>query len=349
MWAIGAVTLVLSWLLTPLWTAIAGKKMLDVPNRRSSHVRPTIRGGGLAIVLTSLCSICWAAYRYGLDVRLLAALGGGAAVALIGFMDDRYGMPISVRVLVHVVASIWAVWLLGGIPGLPIGSAVVANAAACLLLVWFTNLFNFMDGIDGLAASQAAFVFLAGATVCAARGLGSVQYCAIILGCSSLGFLGWNWPPARVFMGDVGSCFLGFSFGVLALATGRTYPARWWSWIVLLAVFGTDATLTLLRRILRGAAWYESHRTHAYQHAAQRWGSHSRVTLTIALVNVAWLFPLAWGACIWPKVGPLFALVAVAPLVYVAFRYGAGQDTSTTEVPCSEPGVPCGRRAARQL
>jgi Fuc2NAc and GlcNAc transferase len=133
-------------------------------------------------------------------------------------------------------------------------------------------------------------------------------------------------------MGDVGSGFLGFVFGVLAIASAKERPLLSWPWLILLSVFIVDSTVTLIRRLIRGTLWYEAHCSHAYQHAARRWGSHSRVTVTIAAVNVAWLFPLAWGACVWPGLGPLFALVALAPLVYLAFRYDAGQDTSAAPV-----------------
>jgi Fuc2NAc and GlcNAc transferase len=137
-------------------------------------------------------------------------------------------------------------------------------------------------------------------------------------------------------MGDVGSGFLGFVFGVLAIASAKERPWMLWPWLILLSIFIVDSIVTLLRRLLTGARWYQAHCSHAYQHAARRWGSHSKVTLTIAAVNVAWLFPLAYGACVWPAAAPLFAVVALAPLVYTAFRYDAGQDTSATEAVCSE-------------
>ena len=133
-------------------------------------------------------------------------------------------------------------------------------------------------------------------------------------------------------MGDVGSGFLGFVFGVLAISSAKERPWLIWPWLILLAVFFVDSTLTLTRRFISGARWYEAHCSHAYQHAAQRWGSHSRVTLTIAAVNVVWLFPLVLGAWLWPMIAPLFAMVALAPLVYVALRHDAGRSKRVTEV-----------------
>jgi Fuc2NAc and GlcNAc transferase len=141
-------------------------------------------------------------------------------------------------------------------------------------------------------------------------------------------------------MGDVGSGFLGFVFGVLAIASIKERPWLLWPWLILLAAFIVDSMLTLTRRVVTGAQWYEAHCSHAYQHAARRWGSHSRVTLTIMAINVTWLFPLAYGSCIWPSFGPLFALVALAPLVYIASRFDAGRDTTATEASYSNRKTP---------
>jgi Fuc2NAc and GlcNAc transferase len=160
-----------------------------------------------------------------------------------------------------------------------------------------------------------------------------------VLATASAGFLVWNWPPAKIFMGDVGSGFLGFVFGVLAIASAKERPWLLWPWLILLSVFIVDSTVTLLRRLITGSQWYEAHCSHAYQHAARRWGSHSKVTSMTAVVNVAWLFPLAWAACSWPAAGPLFAALALIPLVYEAFRYHAGQRGHATEVVYNEPKV----------
>jgi len=133
-------------------------------------------------------------------------------------------------------------------------------------------------------------------------------------------------------MGDVGSGFLGFVFAILALSSAKERPWLLWPWLILLSVFIVDASVTLLQHLVSGARCWQAHCTHAYQHAARRWGSHSKVTLTVAAVNAAWLFPLAWGACVWPALGPLFAIFALTPLVYIAFRNSAGKNPSATEV-----------------
>jgi Fuc2NAc and GlcNAc transferase len=239
-----------------------------------------------------------------------------------------------VRLLIQFAAAGWALWQLNGIGPLHLGWIIwdwgwVGQAVALVGLVWMINLYNFMDGIDGLAGVEAVCASGLGGLLLARSGLGEA---VLALGGASAGFLVWNWPPAKVFMGDVGSGFLGVVFGVLAIASAKERPWLVWVWLILLAVFVVDSTLTLIRRLIAGARWYEAHCCHAYQHAARRWGSHSKVTLAMMAVNLGWLFPLAWGAFVWPAFGPLFAGVALAPLVYVAFRYDAGQDTPSPKV-----------------
>lgn len=134
-------------------------------------------------------------------------------------------------------------------------------------------------------------------------------------------------------MGDVGSAYLGFVLGVMVLATSAEGPLNLWVWLILLAVFITDATVTLLRRLLRGERWYEAHRTHAYQHAARRFGSHRKVTLAVGALNVLWLLPLAGAACIFPGHGWWLAVVAYLPPLLLAIRFGAGK------APAADPVV----------
>jgi Fuc2NAc and GlcNAc transferase len=152
------------------------------------------------------------------------------------------------------------------------------------------------------------------------------------LAAASAGFLVWNWPPAKIFMGDVGSGFLGFVFGLFALSSYQERPSLLWTWLILLSVFVVDSTLTLIRRLVSGERWYEAHCAHAYQHAARRYGLHSKVTLAVAAINAAWLFPLAWLASIRSDRAPLIAVAAVVPLIYTAFRYKAGQNAKLPEI-----------------
>ena len=321
------------------------QKVLDIPNGRSSHAVPIPRGGGVSIVVVFLLAVLLFAQRGAISNSLSWALiGGGLAVSGVGFLDDHFPVPARLRLLMHFAAGGWALWQLNGVGPLALGWTTwdwgwVGQLVALVGLVWMINLYNFMDGTDGLAGLEALCAGGLGGLLLAWGGLGGLASCALTLAAASAGFLTWNWPPAKIFMGDVGSGFLGFVFGVLAIASAKERAWLLWPWLILLAVFIVDATVTLIRRLIAGERWYEAHCSHAFQHAARRWGSHSKVTLTIAAVNIIWLFPFALGACVWPGFGPLLALVAVAPLVYAAFRLDAGQVTSAPKSLCPEEKV----------
>jgi glycosyltransferase WbpL len=264
--------------------------LLDVPNERSSHTVPTPRGGGLAIVAVVLAGVALLALNHRVEARLAVALGGGAVVGAVGWLDDRRGLAAGVRLLAHAAAAVWAVVWLGGMPSLTIGVGSVnlgwAGALlAVLALLWATNLYNFMDGIDGLAASEAVTVGLAGAILLARADL-SLSLVALLLACAAAGFLVWNWPPAQIFMGDVGSGFLGFAFGTLAVASENAEALPAFVWLILLGAFFADATVTVVRRMARGERWYRAHRSHAYQRAVQAGCSHSQVTSGVVTLNV---------------------------------------------------------------
>jgi len=288
--------------------------LLDRPNERSLHSVATPRGGGLAIVLVVLTGIVVMAFRGALPIATAVALaGGGALVAGVGFLDDRRGMPARVRFGIHLLAAAWAVWWLGGMTELTIGAsrALVGWAGTLLALatiVWATNFYNFMDGIDGLAAGEAVTVGVAGALL-VGHSSSPLAGLAILIAGASAGFLVWNWPPARIFMGDVGSGFLGFMFAALALASENAGDLPALVWLILLGVFFADATITLVRRMLRGDRWYHAHRTHAYQRIVESGWPHRRVTLLVLLLNTA-LAGLAWGAISEPRRLPLQVFVA---------------------------------------
>jgi Fuc2NAc and GlcNAc transferase len=191
--------------------------------------------------------------------------------------------------------------------------------------VWLLNLYNFMDGIDGIAGTECLTVCAGGVALAALqqRWDGTMLVPAI-LGAAALGFLIWNVPPARIFMGDAGSGFLGMMLGVLALDAAHLAPGSLWCWLILLAVFTTDATVTLVRRVLRGARPHEAHRTHAYQHASRQFRGHRPVIIAVATLNIGWLFPLALAVQAAKLDGAFALLIACAPLVWLAFRYNAG-------------------------
>ena len=297
--------------------------VLDVPNARSSHARTTPRGGGLAIVIATMLTLTVLAVVGLLGLKLWAALtGGGLAIAFIGSLDDLRPVSAALRLSVHFAAGLWAIAWLGGLPGL----GHFGELLALLGIVWVLNLFNFMDGIDGLAASEAVFIALGAIAPMLLCGAGAeVVAASLVLGGATLGFLVWNWPPARIFMGDVGSGYLGYVIAVLALASAASSPSAVWVWLILGAVFFVDATVTLLRRVARGASPHEPHRTHAYQWLARRWRSHAKVTIAVGLVNVLWLLPCAILAAVRPARLAWMLALALTPLVALAVAAGAGR------------------------
>lgn len=330
---LGALVFAAAALLTGLVRRFAlASGLVDIPNPRSSHTRATARGGGLAVVLAATAGLIGLFIVGVVSQRLLLVVAiGGALVAVVGFLDDRYSLPAGVRFTVHALATAWALGWLGGLPPLQFGHHLVKLGAAGYLIgalgiLWVLNLFNFMDGIDGLAASEAVFITGAvGLTGLVGARMDAVPAAACVIALATGGFLCWNWPPARVFLGDVGSGYLGYVIGVLALASARTDPVALWVWLILGGVFFVDATATLCRRVLRGERASEAHRSHAYQWLARRWGSHSKVTVAALAVNLVWLLPWATLTAKFPTYGALSVLAALAPLTVLAVGLGAGR------------------------
>jgi Fuc2NAc and GlcNAc transferase len=279
-----------SWLLTGAVRRYALRsEMLDVPNERSLHRTPIPRGGGLAVALVTLSGLAAAALLSKIPAEVAWGLGvGGALVAAVGWLDDRRGVSASVRAMVHAVAACWAAYWIWG----ELGPGAVAGVVC---IIWAINLYNFMDGIDGLAGAEAGSVGIIAGVLLLLGGRGDLAVVALLMAAAATGFLGWNWPPARIFMGDVGSGFLGFMFGALSLLAGRSGALPLALCLLVAGVFAFDATVTLLRRMARGERWHQAHRSHAYQRLVQAGSSHAEVTGGVLLVNLA-LGVLAWLA-----------------------------------------------------
>ena len=310
-------------------------KILDLPNHRSSHTCPMPRGGGLAIFLAFAAASFALCIGNLLDVKTtVTLLAGGGAIGMVGFLDDRWDLRARTRLTVHLAAAVLVVVMLGGLPEDQLvrwGMAPVwaGSIFTVLVIVWGTNLFNFMDGIDGIAASEAIFFSVAGAWLTWPSGDLGMSVALLSVAAATLGFLAWNWPPARIFMGDVGSGFLGFMITALAILASRRGGTPIEVWPILGGVFVVDATTTLIRRILRGDAFMEPHNMHAFQHLARRFNSHTRVTLMVIAVNVLWLFPWAYFVNQHPGNGPLCVAAALLPLVVAALVLGAGKCASS--------------------
>jgi Fuc2NAc and GlcNAc transferase len=307
---------------------------MDIPNERSSHQTPTPRGGGLSFVATSIVGFLLLALNSTLDrVNLLALCCAGMIVAIAGHLDDRQKISgATIRLVLHAIS---AIVLIVGI-GFPsqillfdqtINTGIVGSILGVIYLMWLLNLFNFMDGTDGIAASEAIFVCLAGA-ILNHHVLSGINHsaAAVVLAASIFGFLLYNWSPAEIFMGDVGSGYLGIAIGGLSLMAAKQQHEILWLWIILLGVFVSDATVTLIRRLLRKQKPHVAHRSHAYQHLAIRFDSHAKVSLFVLAINVAWLFPIAFLVANADIPAVTGVLVAYLPLIIAMYAFGAGKD-----------------------
>lgn len=320
-----------TWVLTALLRRYAlAKSLLDVPNARSSHQLPTPRGGGVAFVLSFTLALGWLWWEGQLEATATVALLGGAGlIAVIGFMDDHGHIAARWRLLGHFVAAGWGLAWLGGLAPVELMGQVIDFGVAgwvlgALYCVWLLNLYNFMDGIDGIASIEAISVCLGAALLFGLHGDVSRIALPLLLGASVAGFLLWNFPPAKIFMGDAGSGFLGMVLALFSLRDAWAAPHNLWVWVILLGVFVVDATFTLCRRLARREKVYQAHRSHAYQHAARHHRGHLPVTLAVAAINVFWLLPMAYWV-VHGLGGVLGMAIAYAPLVALAVWYHAGK------------------------
>lgn len=312
------------------------QNILDIPNHRSSHSLPTPRGGGIAFVIVFL--LCTALLNYLRYVNHWTATGfivGGLFVACLGFLDDLTPVSAIKRLACHFIVSALTLFCLGGLPAItllgftPDLNNLLLNTLAVLYLVWFLNLYNFMDGIDGLAAVEAVSICLGGVLIYFLQNESTYIFLPLVLAFSVTGFLCWNFPIARIFMGDAGSGFLGLIIGLLSIQASHVHPELFWSWLILAGVFIVDATVTLIRRSLAGEKFYEAHRTHGYQHAKDLLKKHFNVTIGILAINIIWLLPLAalvGSRCLDGFTG---LLIAYIPLVVLALQFRSGCNHSS--------------------
>lgn len=306
--------------------------LIDRPDFRRAHHHPVPRAGGVGFVICFLVAIVLLVWADKLSVTLFNALFfGGGSIAIIGLLDDMGYVAISLRLLWHIITSSLALWLLGGPPVLALGSWTLSSGYLTtvlfiLYLSWLTNLYNFMDGIDGLAALEAISVCLLMIFIYTICGFYEHIYPLWVLAVAVMGFLIWNFPRAKIFMGDVGSGFLGLIFGLLSLNAASLNSNLFWSWLILLGVFIVDATLTLAWRIAQKKDVRRAHCDHAYQHAAVYYRRHPPITLFITAINCLWLFPLAlMVGC--DVIDPTIGLCAAyLPLIALAMYFGAGNN-----------------------
>ena len=302
--------------------------IVDRPNERSSHEVPTPRGGGLAVIVVLL--VAW-----------VLSLGDNVAshqwliiatifIGFISWIDDLRGLSPALRLISQFIAVSMVFWLMpssalyfhGLIP------FWLDNLIAILLWVWFLNLFNFMDGIDGITAVESSGI---GLGVFLLMTIGGAQMVHGLLGLSvaaaALGFLWWNWQPAKIFLGDVGSVPLGFLLGwlLLEILASPIWPAA----LILPLYYLADATITLIRRALRGEKVWRAHREHYYQQAAKRGLSHGQISLCIAATNII-LIGLAVLSITHPVPAIIVAVILVGGLLLFMQGTNSSRDQKET-------------------
>ena len=310
--ALGVSTGLLACLTTRLLIPLlAHREVLDHPNERSSHRVPTPRGGGIAVVGSVL--LAWTVLARGGSVPsgVFGIALGAVLLAAVSWLDDLRGLSPVVRLLAQAAAVAIGLFVLPG-PQEPLHLAAIG-----LVWIWWINLFNFMDGIDGLAGSEAAAIG-AGLLLFASVGVGAdpaLRALAAAVTGAAVGFLVWNWSPARVFLGDVGSVPLGYVLGFLLL--GLALRGHWRVALILPLYFLADATITLARRLVRGERVWEAHREHFYQQAVRRGLGHAAVVKRViaadlVLLGCGWAAENGWSATALAASGATVAILLTA-------------------------------------
>lgn len=298
------ILLVISFSLTYFIKNYAIKKsLIAIVNERSSHSVPTPHGGGIAIAITWFIGLFYLYFMNEIELNLFYALLFGTVISIVSFFDDIYELSPKLRLFVQATVAIGGLYSLGGFETLTFGifdisNPILTNVFAFFMIIWFINLYNFLDGINGYAGSQAVFLSLAGFVL-----FGGNHF--LVLAMAVLGFLYWNWNKAKIFMGDVGSTLLGYNIAIFTIYYVNQEPSNFWIWIILFGVYWFDATLTLIRRKLNKEKLSQAHKKHAYQRLTQSGWSHYKVTNWSIIVNII-----------------LFIIVYFVTNIFVAFILG---------------------------
>lgn len=279
--------------------AIKNSLLAEV-NERSSHSAPVPHGGGIAIALTWFLGLTYLFFSHQINQYLYYALMAGIIISVISYIDDRVELSAKFRLGAQALVAVMGLYFLGGFEKIDlffftVDNQIITNLFAFIMIIWFINLYNFLDGIDGYAGSEAIFLCISGYIL-----FGGDHF--LVLVSATMGFLVWNWHKAKIFMGDVGSTLLGYNVAIFTLYYANEVSTNFWIWIVLFGLFWFDATLTLFRRYRNKEKLSLAHKKHAYQRLTQSGWSHSKVVIYAIFVNLI-----------------LFGLVYFLSNVFVAF------------------------------
>ena len=310
-----------------LYEKIANKlKIVSNPNFRTLHEEPIPRGGGFVFSISFILVIFISWKHFQLSDTLVFILGvGGGLAALFGFIDDVKNIRARVKLGIQFMLSGGVIFLLYSENLLLLSwmPNFITIPAFLFGMVWMMNAYNFMDGVDGMAASGAIFASLTLALVLLiGDGSDTLIPIFIVIASTVSGFIVFNWPPATIFMGDAGSVFLGFTFGSLFLFTTINGELSIWNWLMVFGYFFSDTTVTQIVRVISVKKWYLAHRSHAYQNIARITKSHSKVTVGVIMYDVIWILPLTVWSVLEPEMAPILAMAAIAPALVVSFKYG---------------------------
>jgi len=306
--------------------------IMDVPNSRSSHTEPIPRGAGITFFLSFNLVLGLLIWQNQIALNyILPVVIGGPVILILGYWDDLQSLSAKVRLFFHFGAAVFVFFLISNgfskavtISFLPQWPWLTAGFCV-FFIAWFINLYNFMDGADGLATS----IGMVGAGLIAIlsfmAGNKDLAIIYVVLAYSLAGFLIFNWNPAKVFMGDSGAYYLGYIFGSLALVSKMYYDSSLYVHLIIFGLFIVDATWTLVRRIVRMEYVFKAHKMHAFQKLiAKRWG-HARVTSLYVLITVLWLFPMAAFSMNFPFYSFLFLVIAYIPVFVFVLSLKAGE------------------------
>jgi len=320
--------------LTYIYKTIAIRfNLVAIPNKRSSHTKPIATGGGIVIGAVYIFSFIYLLYYLeqvsaGVFQVSVGLAMGGIAITIVGFIDDIFETRVLTKLIIQIILSIWIIYVF--LLNIDNFVDLLSNIyywpfilLALFILVWLINVFNFMDAIDGMALSGSIMIAWSAAfIILLTQGNNENSIMLFLLGIICCAFLIFNFPPASIFMGDAGSLFLGYFFGGIIVKTFLDSDINFWTWMILLAHFLTETTLSTLMRIKLTKAWYKAHRSLSYQNLARILNSHKKVTIGSILFYIIWLFPLSVLSSFYLNLGPLLFLLAIFPVVTVVIKYG---------------------------
>jgi len=282
------IILILSFAGTYIIIKVAIKRnIFDIPNIRSSHTIPTPRGGGLAIVLSWYVGLFGLKYFNLIESNLFYALLSGSVLAFVSFLDDLFSIKPWIRILFQLLTVTIGIYFLNGFTTLYLNNFVITipiilSVIVVIGAIWFINLYNFLDGIDGYASIEAISIALGMFVI-------TKNPIFLLLIFAVLGFLIWNWPKAKIFMGDIGSTQLGYIFVILGVYFNNNHEFNIFGWLILTSLFWVDASLTLLRRWRNKEKLSTAHKKHAYQRIVQFGFSHRKTILISIFVNLLFI------------------------------------------------------------